>query len=286
GKGKIYWGIPLNEILEKEGISPDVEYSVPLDAHIDWIHRKENDTDIYFIVNSSDKIINADVRFRVSGREPELWDPVTGGVEPLCYTISDDFTTIKLEMIERESAFIVFRNKVSSRTNKIEKKIPESIAFPDSRWEIKFPPEMGAPESISTDTLKSWTFFTDDGIKYFSGTAVYRKNFILNQKALRGSERFILDLGSVYDIAEISVNGTTAGVLWSPPYSTDITGLLKKGENIIEIKVTNQWTNRLIGDSRSQQDKKILSPDAFIFPGRKPDLSGLLGPVKLLKYTR
>lgn len=286
GKGKLFWGVTLNDILYTEGIRPDFEYSAPLDSHIDWIHRKEGQTDIYFIVNSSDRAIDASVRFRVSGMEAELWDPVTGKIKPLCYSISDDFTTINLELNERESAFIVFRKAASSRSNKPEKKIPVSVAFPEGPWEITFPPDMGAPEKISTDTLKSWTSFPDNGIKYFSGTGIYRKSFSLNRRVLQEDSSIIIDLGKVYDIAEININGANAGVLWCPPYSADITGLLKKGENIIEIKVTNQWTNRILGDAKSQQDKKILSPGVFIFPGREPDVSGLTGPVRLLKYSR
>lgn len=287
GKGKIFWGMPLNKILVKEGIIPDIEYSVPPGSRIDWIHRKDGDVDIYFAVNPSDKAVKAEIKFHVSGKQAELWNPVTGEIKTLRCNISDDCTTVNLNLHERESAFLVFGRKDSSpQASEFEEKAPVLMANIHGPWEIVFPPEMGAPGRIVIDTLKSWTEFKDDGIKYFSGTAVYTVNFRLSKKSIQEGSLFRLDLGKVCDLAEISINGIPAGVLWSAPFSADITGLLRKGENKIEVKITNQWTNRLIGDLKSPPGQKILSPGAFIFPGRQPDDSGLIGPVRLLRYSR
>jgi hypothetical protein len=94
----------------------------------------------------------------------------------------------------------------------------------------------------------------------------------------------ILDLGKVGDIAEVIVNGTSAGILWKAPFQEDITGLLKKGTNRIEIKVTNEWTNRLAGDMKSTPGKKVLNSSLFVRAAGLNE-SGLLGPVKILKYN-
>jgi hypothetical protein len=121
-------------------------------------------------------------------------------------------------------------------------------------------------------------------VKYFSGTAVYLKLFEVSKPFLQPGEKLILDLGKVGDLAEVTVNGTPAGILWNAPFRADITGLIKKGTNKIEIRVTNEWTNRLAGDMKAAQGKKILNSPLFVRGGNLNE-SGLLGPVKILKYN-
>jgi len=65
-----------------------------------------------------------------------------------------------------------------------------------------------------------------------------------------------------------------------PPYSCEIANFLKKGRNKLEIRVTNQWTNRLIGHQMAPSGKKTLNSGFFIF-GRNLNESGLIGPVKI-----
>jgi hypothetical protein len=100
--------------------------------------------------------------------------------------------------------------------------------------------------------------------------------------------KLLLDLGIVRDIAELSVNGKTLGILWKPPYRMDVTAAMKSGENEIQIKVTNQWTNRLIGDRSAPADKKVLPTGSTMsFFGRTPPLveSGLIGSVRLVSVV-
>jgi hypothetical protein len=129
--------------------------------------------------------------------------------------------------------------------------------------------------------LGSWTTNDDQGIKYFSGTATYTTSINAPGKWFQQDSKILLDLGNVGDIAEVIVNGTPADTLWLFPYRSDITRLLKKGNNKLEIRVTNQWTNRLLGDRLAVSGKKVLNSNLFI-PGRQPGESGLLGPVKIL----
>ena len=90
------------------------------------------------------------------------------------------------------------------------------------------------------------------------------------------------------DLAEVSVNGKALGTLWKPPYQVDVTGVLKPGANQLEIKVTNQWTNRQIGDRslpageagacrRRRHDGQSRDAGARLLPE-----SGLIGPVTLI----
>jgi hypothetical protein len=281
GKGKVIWGRPLTDILTRSGVTRDVECSVNVDGNVSWIHRRTGDAEIYFIVNSTDSIMDQRMTFRTVGREAELWDPSTGKTESASYSFSGGKTTIPLHLDERQSVFVVFRNKtgVNSRTVPVVKSaLLSNITGP---WEINFPPDMGAPDKIEVESLESWTASSEEGIKYFSGTAAYEKTFNASKSWFTGGARIILDLGKVCDIAEVWVNGNSAGLLWNAPFRTDITGLLRKGSNTLEIKVTNEWTNRLAGDQKAAPEKKVLKSPLFVYSKGLND-SGLLGPVKIL----
>jgi hypothetical protein len=123
-------------------------------------------------------------------------------------------------------------------------------------------------------------------VKYFSGTAAYVKTVDAPESWFRDGTRLLLDLGRVNDLAEISVNGEALGTLWKPPYQVDITTALKPGVNKMEIKVTNQWTNRVIGDRAAPPQKRVLSELPPIMKGLgTPEVlreSGLLGPVTII----
>jgi hypothetical protein len=265
-------------------IKPDLEYSKPLDSKIDWIHRRAEDTDIYFVVNSTDESLDSEIRFRITGREAEIWDPATGITKPAGYTMTGSNTVVPVHFAERESLFVVFRNNTDSKSRSIKKPSSELSVTLTGPWELAFPSGMGAPERITLNDLKSWTLNADEGVKYFSGTALYTKEFKVTKSLLKPGIKLLLDLGKVCDISEVIINGTRAGLLWKPPFVTDITGMLKKGINTIQVKVTNQWTNRLIGDQKSAPDKKILNSSVMVW-GRNLNESGLIGPVKIIKYS-
>jgi hypothetical protein len=91
-------------------------------------------------------------------------------------------------------------------------------------------------------------------LRFFSGTAVYRKSFDVPGDRLRTNERALLDLGAVHDLATVTLNGRSLGTLWTPPFRADVTALIKAGANILEIEVRNRWVNRLMGDNKLPQD--------------------------------
>ncbi|MDX9946439.1 MAG: glycosyl hydrolase [Bacteroidales bacterium] len=284
GKGRVFWGTPVSLVLEKLGVEPDVEYSKPLDSKINWIHRSARDADFYFIVNSSEKKLDTEFRFRVAGMEAEIWDPITGLITPCGYKISDKSTIVPLSLEPGKSLFAVFRKKAGSN------EIPASgasyglLATLSGPWEVAFPAGMGAPEKAVFNNLESWTTSENEGIMYFSGTAAYKKTFKIPGAWLKPGMKLFLDLGDVADMAEVFINGTNAGLIWTNPFRTEITGLVRKGTNVVEVRVTNQWTNRLIGDQKATAGNKILNSQVMIW-GRNPAESGLLGPVTILKST-
>jgi len=129
---------------------------------------------------------------------------------------------------------------------------PPAVAV-EGEWRVEFPAGWDAPAFSTFPRLESWTESKDDGIKYFSGTATYRKSVKLKVESekLKVGERVMLDLGRVKNFAEVTVNGIKYPPLWRPPFRVDITDAVREeGTLDIEVKVTNLWPNRLIGDDR------------------------------------
>jgi hypothetical protein len=163
------------------------------------------------------------------------------------------------------------------------------VATVSGPWNVTFPPNFGAPAKIQLAKLESWTANPDTSVKYFSGTATYTKSVQAPQGWFRPGAKILLDLGTVKDLAEVSLNGKALGTLWKAPYQVDASGVLKAGANLLEIKVTNQWTNRQIGDRLGPPEKRVLAstPPMMGPPGGRggsqtPAESGLIGPVTVV----
>ncbi len=134
--------------------------------------------------------------------------------------------------------------------------IPAAIGI-TGPWRVTFPPDRGAPSEITLHKLISWSdYHQDEGVKYFSGTAAYATRFTVSADATAGGRRLHLDLGRVQVLAEVMVNGRNLGVLWAPPFRVDVTDAIHPGENELEVRVTNLWPNRLIGDERRPVENK------------------------------
>jgi hypothetical protein len=130
---------------------------------------------------------------------------------------------------------------------------PQKITGP---WELRFAPSGGAPERVTLDKLSSWSEHSDPGVKYFSGTATYRKTFNVPAELITKDRRLFLDLGAVQVMAEVKLNGQDLGILWKPPFRVDITDAAKPAENALEVKVVNLWVNRMIGDEQLPEDSQ------------------------------
>ena len=140
--------------------------------------------------------------------------------------------------------------------------------------------------------LISWTDHTDDGIKYFSGTATYKNSFDISRESLTKDSVIKINLGEVLDVARIFINGKSAGVVWTPPFSLNIKDYLKPGKNTVEIQITNMWINRLTGDMNSIDGKKYCQTNIPYgrkdrFPNENGDekfhvqKAGMIGPVRI-----
>ncbi len=278
----------FTELLKGLGVQEDVIIQ-NAKAKILYVHRKTANADIYWLDNRSENSNEAEISLRVSGKVPELWHPQTGKTEKLSWQIKDGRTIIPLRFDSWEAYFIVFSKGILSEKNKTTvtaytkpATVEKQLATITGEWNINFQQDRGAPSSVKMNELKSWSEHTDNGVKYFSGTATYLK--AINAPAswfVKGAELWI-DLGDVKNIAEIKVNGKPLGVVWKKPFRINATGLLKAGDNKIEISVTNLWVNRLIGDVQPGVTNKITFTTMPFYQANSKLLpSGLLGPVTI-----
>jgi len=175
GKGTVVWGLAPADVLASLRISKDVEFSHGLDANVSWLHRRAGDADIYFIANRTDRKQEIHTRFRVSGKEAELWHADTGEIEPAEFSSADGHTTVPLHLAERESVFVVFRRTAASVARTLPRAAVTTLTTIDGPWTITFPSNLGAPGQVTLAKLEPWTANADEGVKYFSGTAAYSK---------------------------------------------------------------------------------------------------------------
>ena len=158
----------------------------------------------------------------------------------------------------------------------------ETIAEINGPWQVAFQGNRGAPSSKAFEDLVSWTDQEEEGIKHFSGTATYSNTFSISN--IEDGAKYTLDLGEVKNIAEVSVNGNAIGTLWKTPFTIDISDALKSGDNTLEVKVTNTWVNRLIGDAVKEPAQRITFTTMPFYRGGEELLpSGLMGDVKILQ---
>ena len=223
------------------------------------IHRRTDDgTDIYFVAPSSGTG-RGSVTFRVSGKVCELWDPVTGNRRraPEAKTTPDGRTKVPLAFPKDGSVFVVFRPKDVADTDSPKADVPPVMRHVPLAGgvSIKGPWTVRLGEG-KFDRLGDWTKSDDPAVRYFSGTATYTTTFTLNE--VKQNDRLLM-LGMVAGgLAEVFVNGTDCGIVWCAPWYAKVpAAALRKGTNTLEVRVTNTWRNRLIGDCLLPSEKRL-----------------------------
>jgi hypothetical protein len=274
GSRKVFATLP--EAFASLDLKPDFAVN-GTDAMVMHVHRKLKDGDLYFVASRSKKPETFNATFRVSGRQPELWDAVSGKVMPASWTSKDGRTDVALSLPADGSVFVVFRKPAKVRGVALRVAAETTVAKIDGTWNVAFQPGRGAPGSIKLDRLVPWNESADPGVKYFSGEGTYTKAFTM--PGTRKGVRYVLDLGDVKEIAEVSLNGRSVGAVWAAPFKLDVTAAIKPGRNVLTVKVANLWVNRLIGDAQPGAEKHTFT----ITPTYRADAplraSGLIGPV-------
>jgi hypothetical protein len=215
---------------------------------------------------------------------------------PVRHSAVDSVSPIDIIDSQVYAADLIVRNKGNYLLKSVTGKsvslmisdIPSPIKISGS-WDVKFPEGWGAPLNAVFPELISWTSHKDNGIKYFSGIATYKKDFDLPADILTSDNILYLDLGVVEMIADVFLNGSHLGILWKPPFQVDITKSLKPGKNSLVIEVANDWSNRIVGDHKLPGEKKftstnITSPTSSDLLWQDAPLleSGLMGPVQII----
>ena len=358
GRGYLYHGLPMEEVMAQIGLAPDVSFLDLVDLRTGtpyvatayqpdginataygserrgwgllWNHRTREGEDVYFISNQEQFGLSAVISFRQSGRQPERWDPATGTVHKgPHYRFAGSRTLVPYTFQPAESFFIVFRRPAedtrsvsridggaglslratesgfvgwadrdgswtltlgsgeqrSMRSRQVPP--PETIT---GKWKVSFPLLTGT----TLDARLAPGSWTDDGraeIRYFSGTATYRKNFRLQADRLSATKRLFLDLGEVANLAEVWVNDEPLGVVWKPPYRLEVTDVVRAGINTLRVAVTNTWFNHLVRDAKlpeAARETWVASGLANGGVAAESPLSpaGLLGPVTLRSWSK
>lgn len=297
---RIVTGKSAREVLMEQGVPPDFECrGGDGKTDVDFLHRRDGESDIYFVASRGNRAERLECLFRVSGKAPELWDPVSGTRRfAPAYREEEGRTCVPLEFAPCGSWFVVFREPAAAHPASGGSKGAElrPVLELGGPWKVHFVPgmstaERSATEALRTDTrvmdfaqLISWTEHPDPGIRYYSGVATYTKTFDGAGVAPPGAETALyLDLGDLRELAEVRLNGKALGITWAPPFRVKIEGPLKPSGNVLAIDVCNFWPNRIIGDESLPPEKRHtrtnirkLTRDTALMP------SGLFGPVRIL----
>jgi len=298
GKGKVYAGKSIEEVLFSENTKPDFSWSTPenvgedvpyslpgadSDEDLLFIHRSDGQREIYFASTQKHHGFDVKATFRITGKTPRLWHPESGETEAVSYSTEHGQTIVPLHFDAEGSVFVVFDGTGVSTPRSLPAAALTKLAAIDGAWKLTFPQNLGAPQEVEMPALESWTKSADAGIKYFSGTATYHKNLEAPKEWFKPGAKVILDLGTVKEIAEVEINGKpVGGILWKPPFVLEVTSVLRPGSNQLSVKVTNLWPNRMIGDLQPGATKTYTWTDFRAFKPDSPLLeSGMIGPVTL-----
>jgi hypothetical protein len=336
--GQIHAQMSSSGLLGSLQVGPDFNCEDKDSFLLDYIHYKKGGLHFYFISNTSDEWVSRECGFRQESSVPEIWDPVSGEIIPLpVFKQHGAYLQIPLTFPPFGSHLIAIkpgnRSPQFSSISDGEKAVPtleyskegvvflqegefqikgekKSIAIKnqlntqvlDGNWELLFPEGWGAPEKLLVPELASWTNSDIPGVRYFSGTATYKKSFqhTKDQDAV-DDHRIYLDLGELSKVGEVWLNDTHLGIAWTKPYKFDVTDIIKSGENSLTVEISNTWSNRLTGDAITGEkytNSNIVSTivpapalttgDQARVPWKDVPLieSGLLGPVSIVTYNK
>ncbi len=287
GKGKVYANTPLSQVFANQNIPVDFTYTKPQsDSKLFFVHRRVGDSDIYWINNRNDRVEELIGTFRTIGKEAEVWHPENGKVDPVSYTIESNSTKVPLHLEPNDAVFVVFDRKATKSSKVVNKPAETKLAEISGPWNVSFQAKRGAPAQATFESLTPWNENADQGIKYFSGTGTYTKTIQAPSDWFKAGLEIWIDLGTVQNLAEVFVNGKSLGIVWKTPFRINAAGALKEGENTVEIRVTNLWVNRLIGDRQPDAREKITYTITSPYRADTPlKPSGLMGPVQVLSLS-
>lgn len=272
----------LAEALRDVGMMPDVE--APRANSLYFCHRRTDTADIYFLNNHNDSIMSGPFTFATIAPSAEMWDPVTGDRQPLQTLTTGNRSTVHLEMAPRQSFFVVFSHQAQPSVSPIKAVRQQTVQ--SSQWTVTFDTRMGGPsETVLMSSPGNWAASDDPRIKYYSGTAVCHSTFRMNKFTRK--HKYQLTLPLLNAVAEVIINGQSAGIVWCSPWTIDVSRLLRRGTNHIELRMANCLWNRLVGDARLPEQERITwQTTPLAKPGDRLLPSGLVGEVTINEYRQ
>lgn len=280
GKGMICDGLDFETLFAQLGYVPDCK--VPDGMNVYQGHQKDGDTDIYILSNQDNRVLTMDVAFRVTGKQSELWDPVTGVIRKLpAFRQEEKTTVVPMKLEKNECVFVVFREKGEPSATTLEANYPAPLRTQEAtgEWNVTFESAFKTPSPVRMATLDNLSDNANDSIRYFSGTATYTTSVNLDRTG-RGEHMF-MTFDNVGTMAKVYINGKYAGGVWTAPYRLDVTDFVKNGRNDVKVEVVNTWVNRIVGDMNLPESER----ETYLFVNHlnaKTPLppSGIIGKVK------
>ncbi|HMT42980.1 MAG TPA: glycosyl hydrolase [Chakrabartia sp.] len=281
GRGRVIANADLDAALTSAGIAPGVRFDGgSANARLPYVERSFEGGRLFFVTNPGHTAESMTAHFRSVGKTPELWDAQTGTARPLSYRIEGSETLVPLTLAPDDAVFIVFRQDAAQQAVTVSDSAPVKAATLAAPWTVSFQPGRGAPGQVTMPKLTRLDQTADPAIRYFSGVADYATRFAA-PKGWKAGQPLWLDLGAAHDVAEIRINGQSAGTLWRAPWRIEVGPFVRSGTNALEVRVANKWVNRLIGDAQPSAVPvaKIAAPGYRADAPLRP--SGLAGPVTL-----
>ena len=295
GSGTLFCQDDGHAALEAMHVPPDVQFATvtgqPLTllpsatsgSGLDYVHRNSSGLDLYFIRNAASTPVSVRAIFRISGKNAELWNPVTGEMKGTAVRADSLMrSSVMLSLPPYGSTFVVFGRDIANVEQALAAQQQIETVTPIAGWSLQFEPGRGAPTTpVHLQDLKSWTDMSDSGVRFFSGTATYTAT--VTAPAFAPGHAVYLRFTDVHEIARVRVNGKEAGTVWSLPYTVRVDALLQPGKNLLNIETTNLWPNRIIGDLQAGSAQQYTHTNINKYRADSPLLpSGLIGPVQWL----
>ena len=286
---------------------PDVATS-PASPEIGIVHRHTDWGEVYFVANTTNQSKSVKATFRVEGMQPEWWDPMTGRVSPARIAEkSAGATAVNLKLEPYGSTIVVFTKRTlpAPKVVRAVASVPQPVDL-STGWTVKFGKNA---QPVAMEKLASWT--ENAATSNFSGVATYEKTITMAPEWLKAGLTLSFNFGEatvpqasgggrggmgyrtvletpVREAAILYINGRRVGSVWAPPYSIDVTGQLKRGQNKIRVEVANLAMNYMASIKLPNYNYAgVTQKYGNRFQPQNLDLvqplpSGLLGPIRLI----
>ena len=285
GKGLVILTADIVEGLNYQNIKREAL----TDLGIQLVRRRSDRSSDYFLVNHTASDVDEILPFNASGETIIIMDPLSGHAGRAISQTENGTTQVRIQLKSGQSIFVRFMDEILSGLEEWKyRNGPGSEIELTGPWKLTFiegGPEL--PEPLTLSGLVSWTELDDVMAGYFSGQAIYESTF-----EAQDSGNYLLFLGEVRESCRIWINGRNVGYAWSIPYEVDVSQYVIKGKNTLRIEVANLMANRIRyldqqGISwRNYHEINFVNIDyrSFDASNWEPVPSGLLGPVRLIKF--